>query len=319
MNYLVTGGAGFIGSNLVRRLMADGHHVVVVDDLSTGFLRNLPTGADFRKLDLRDRDAVRGLTLPLPLTAVYHLAAQSSGEASFDDPERDIAINHAGTLHVLELARAVGCRRLLYASSMSVYGEIDASVPAVSENSPCRPSSYYGVNKLASEHLIRVFSLQHTIDWTAFRFFSVYGPGQNMHNLKQGIVSIYMSYLMHGKPIHVKGALDRFRDLIYVDDVIEAMVRTEQCVTCHGQVFNVGTGQKTTVESMVRGLLAAYGKTDFRSWVNVDGSTPGDIKGFVADMTLLGSAIGWVPQTPLFDGLRRMKEWVDSTQDWWRS
>jgi len=315
--YIVTGGAGFIGSRLAKRLLEDGHRVYILDDLSTGFERNIPAGAAFFKVDVNDVGLLRDLDLPQRVDALFHFAGQSSGEASFDDPLRDIDVNYRATYNVLELAAKKEVGRFIYASSMSVYGEIEQSHRGVSEDHPALPISYYGCNKLASEKLITVFARQANIKPTILRFFSIYGPGQNMRNLKQGIVSIYISYLMKNRPVIVKGALNRFRDLTYIDDLTDLLIKCEDSKDTFHQVLNVGTGIKTTVEDLLKAILTAFGKKDFEKWVRVVGNTPGDIMGCTADITKLEKALNWKPQYRIAEGLAKMKLWLDETKGLW--
>ena len=315
--YIVTGGAGFIGSRLAKRLLEDGHRVYILDDLSTGFERNIPAEATFCKVDISDGGRLRDLGLPEKVDTLFHIAGQSSGEASFDDPPRDIDVNYKATYNMLELAERKGVERFIYASSMSVYGEIEQSERGVSEDHPALPISYYGCNKLASEKIIRVFTRRVNIKPTMLRFFSIYGPGQNMENLKQGIVSIYNSYLMKNKPIIVKGALNRFRDLTYIDDLTDLLIKCENCEDTFDQVLNVGTGIKTTVEDLLKAILKAFGKKDFEKWVKVEGNTPGDIMGCTANIVKLKRALNWEPQYRIEEGLLKMKLWLDETKDFW--
>ena len=315
--YIVTGGAGFIGSRLAKRLVENGHNVYILDDLSTGFERNIPVEATFCKVDISKYRELLEFKLPEKIDVVFHLAGQSSGEASFDDPRRDIDVNYKATYNMLELAAKKGVDRFIYASSMSVYGELEQGDRGISEDHPARPISYYGCNKLASEKLIKVFARRVDIKPTVLRFFSIYGPGQNMRNLKQGIVSIYLSYVIQNKPIVVKGALNRFRDLTYIDDLTDALIRCENCQETFNQVLNVGTGIKTTVEDLLRAILKVFGKEDFDRWVKIERHTPGDVKGFAADVTRLKEALIWEPQHRIEDGLSKMKRWLDETKDWW--
>lgn len=315
---IVTGGAGFIGANLVKRLLQRGDQVFILDDFSTGFSRNVPKEATLFTVDISNFKDVQELNLPKKVDTIYHLAAQSSGEASFDDPSRDIDINYKGTYNILKLAEMMNCSRFIFSSSMSVYGEIIGETPVVSEDCACLPISFYGGNKLASEKLISIFSRNKEINPTIFRFFSVYGPGQNLSNMKQGIVSIYISFLMKNQPVHVKGSLDRFRDLIFIDDVVDVLVQAESSVATYNQVFNLGTGKKTTVEEILSALLNSFDKDDFNRWVRVEGSTPGDIKGCVADISKLHKCLAWTPKVGIIDGVKKMKSWADETADWWQ-
>lgn len=315
-NYIVTGGAGFIGSVVAKRLIGSGAKVYIIDDLSTGFERNVPAGAILYKANISSYSEIDKLTIPHTIDAVFHLAAQSSGEASFDDPLRDADVNYKGTYNILSLAKKTGSKRFIYASSMSVYGEA-AGKSKVSEESDCHPSSYYGCNKLASEKMINVFAGGAGIAHTILRLFSVYGPGQNMNNMKQGIVSIYLSYLLKDNPVHVKGSLDRLRDLIYIDDVASAFTGCVENKSSFGRTFNIGTGRKTTVRELLNVLLEVYGKEDFKKWVHSEGSTPGDVKGCVADITKARKILNWKPEHDLRKGVGNMKEWVDDTKHLW--
>ena len=313
----MTGGAGFIGSHLSKRLVQDGHRVYILDDLSTGFERNIPAEATFCKVDISDGGRLRDLELPEKVDTLFHIAGQSSGEASFDDPLRDIDVNYKATYNMLELAAAKEVDRFIYASSMSVYGEIEQNDCGVSEDRPALPISYYGCNKLASEKLIRVFARRINIKPTILRFFSIYGPGQNMTNLKQGIVSIYISYLMKNRPIVVKGALNRFRDLTYIDDLTDVLIKCEDCKQTFNHIFNVGAGIKTTVEDLLRAILKVFDKNNFDKWVKVEGNTPGDIMGCTADVSKLTRALQWKPHCSIEEGLAKMKLWLDETKDLW--
>jgi UDP-glucose 4-epimerase len=201
---------------------------------------------------------------------------------------------------------------------MSVYGNVPSAHGPVREEHDCIPVSYYGGNKLASERLIRIFSKVAGMNSTIFRLFNVYGPGQNMRNMKQGMVSIYLSYLMKNKPVLVKGSLSRFRDFIYVDDVTEACLRSLDARTTFGGTFNLGTSRKTAVKALLDLLLKVYDKKDARKWVLVQGNTAGDVTGLTANISRLKKALGWGPEVGLQDGIGRMKEWLDVSAKFWK-
>lgn len=317
--YIVTGGAGFIGCNLAGRLIREGNEVHVLDDLSTGFLRNIPDKAIFHQVDISHLNSLLKLDLPEKVDTVYHMAAQSSGEASFDDPVHDIEANYLATYNILKLAEKKHCKRFLYASSMSVYGEVNSGDVPIDEQHPCNPVSYYGCNKLASEKLIRVFVQNTDIKPTIFRLFNVYGPGQNMKNMKQGMASIYMSYLMKDMPVIVKGSVDRFRDFIYVDDLVDALINSESCSATYHEIFNVGTGYRTTVLELLRAILKAFHKDDFNRWIVVQGNTPGDVKGFTANISKIETVLQWTPRYDIEQGIAEMKAWIDQTMHLWRN
>jgi UDP-glucose 4-epimerase len=307
---LVTGGAGFIGSHLASRCLSLGHEVVVVDDLSTGDGRNVPRGAEFFEMDLSREEDYRELR-PFDFDAVFHLAAQSSGEISNENPARDLEVNTLGTLFLLSACRREGVRRFLYSSSMAVYGNLD-HLQARESDVP-RPLSFYGISKLASEHYIRHFILEG-LEPTIFRLFSVYGPGQNLANLKQGMVSIFLAYLLEGKPVHVKGSGDRFRDFIFIDDVLDAWMGAFENPVTFGKTYNLGTGRSTTVSRLVEEEIRAFGQDPGSYPVLYEGSTPYDQFGLSADISLIGAETGWSPKVELRDGLGRMVTWANGTK-----
>lgn len=295
--YLVTGGAGFIGAALTNRLIQTGNKVVVIDNLSTGFKRKVPEGAVFIKGGCDDVEIIQQL-YTYKFDSVFHIAGQSSGEVSFDDPVSDLQTNTQSTLLLLKLCEETGCKKFLYASSMAVYGDVK-ELP-VSEDAITNPKSFYGVGKLASEHYLKIYS-QFDISTAALRLFNVYGPGQNMTNLRQGMVSIFLAQAFENNHIHIKGSEDRFRDFIFIDDVVEAFIRAEDKMTMGKNYnWNVCTGQKTTV-----GQLVIEIENSFSSKISKEykGQTKGDQFGIFGDNERICKDIGWIPSVTLKDGL----------------
>jgi len=303
---LVTGGAGFIGSHLCRRLLQEGWVVDVLDNLSTGFRGNIPEGAGFVFGDV-SKDEFLNLLPRDDYDAIFHLAAQSSGEISFEDPSYDLKTNCHSTLLLLSWSLQHGIRRFIYTSSMSVYGDQD-SQPVKEEFTP-KPKSFYGVGKLASESYVNIYS-HMGLETTSLRLFNVYGPGQNMENLKQGMVSIYMAYILKGQEIIVKGSPDRYRDFVYIDDVIECYMRCLAHPSAYGKTYNVGSGVKTTVRDLVRAELLAFGHDPDRYPIRYESNTPGDTFGIYADITKIRNEVGWTAETSLEAGLSRMSQWA---------
>jgi UDP-glucose 4-epimerase len=302
--YLVTGAAGFIGAALAARLLSEGHEVVAIDNLSTGNRANLPAGVEFHQADCQDGSLYDRLPRRA-YEAIYHIAGQSSGEISFDNPVYDLQTNTQSTLLLLRHALDLGCRRVYYASTMSVYG--DQPDAPVAETAVPAPRSFYGVGKLASEHYLRIYS-QYGIDAVALRLFNVYGPGQNMANLRQGMASIYLAQALSEGAIHVKGGGDRFRDFVYIDDVVAAFLALRKRQEAGYAVFNVATGIRTRVRELVDLIRDRLPGRDIP--VTYAGSTPGDMFGIVADCTAAFESLGWRAEVNLAEGLGRMTQWA---------
>ena len=307
MRVLVTGGAGFIGSHLADALVKAGHSVVVVDNLSTGKRENIPSHAEFLELDLVRSDFLDSLPSG-DFDAVCHLAAQSSGPASAEMPYYDLQVNAASTLLLSRwcLQRAVS--RFLYASSMAIYGNAE-SVP-VKEDAPCIPRSYYGISKLASEHLLRLAAAEG-LRVTNLRMFSVYGPGQNLGNLKQGMASIYLAYLLRGVEVPVTGSFERFRDLVYIDDVVDAWLRALVLPVTPAEAYNIGSGRPTTVRELLTALLKAMDLPSDYPIRELPGSIS-DQFGLYANISAAHRDLQWQPTVLLSDGLKRMVAWARS-------
>lgn len=301
--YLITGVAGFIGAAVAAKLLAQGHEVVGLDNLSTGALENIPGGVRFFQGDCQD-GRMYGEVLPKePYAAIFHIAGQSSGEISFDDPVYDLRTNAESTLRLLKFALAMGCTRFIYASTMSVYGS--PASPVVNESAPAVPQSFYGVGKLASEHYLRIYE-NYGIRSTALRLFNVYGEGQNMANMRQGMVSIYLAMLVRDGHIHVKGNPDRFRDFVYIRDVVTAFLACLEHPESIGKCLNIGGSGRVHVHELVEKLCAL--STDPVT-VEYSGSTAGDVFGIAADGSLAKQCLDYVPAFTLDQGLARMYDW----------
>ena len=297
---VVTGVAGFIGSQVAARMAHEGFSVVGVDDLSSGKVANIPSSIDFVEGDL----AVQGTIAKLPkqCAAVLHLAGQSSGEMSFDYPVADLHKNTVSTLNLIQYAISVGAQRFVYASSMSVYGNVPDA--PIAEDEHVAPLSCYGVGKLAAENYLAVFAKQ--LSSVNMRMFNVYGPGQDMSNLRQGMVSIYLAQALANRHIVVKGSLERFRDFIFIDDVVEAWFRAVTFDGVGGSTINIGTGVRTTVAQVLETVKGHVVGTT----VEVTDPTPGDQNGIYADTARLRSVLQMNEFVGLAEGVRRFSEFV---------
>jgi len=311
MRVLVTGGAGFIGSHLVDRLLDDGHHVVVLDDLSTGTRGNLPFGhgrLDLQVGDVADEDAVRRAMLGCD--TVVHLAAVASVEASVRDPIRTHRSNLLGSMRVFLEAAAEPGRRVLYASSAAVYG--DAHDLPIGEATVPRPLSPYAIDKLAGEHYLAHLHRTGRVVGTAFRFFNVYGPRQDPSSPYSGVIGIFLDRAARGEAVTVYGDGRQTRDFVYVADVVDALAAALGGAAAGVQarpehpgelpVFNVARGQAV---SLLDVLDAVAGLTNVPGVTRIEhaAAREGDVRHSLADITRLRAALGWSPRTPLVEGL----------------
>jgi UDP-glucose 4-epimerase len=293
---LVTGGAGFIGSAMVERLIEQGADVLVGDR------KNVPSDVELLEVDLHEDRPLEALN-GHEIDTVFHLAGQSSGEKSFDDPEYDLNSHVVSTFNLLRWCKANDVNRILYASSMSVYG--DPEYLPVDEIHPVDPKTYYAAGKLGAEAYVKLFD-NLGLNTTIFRLFSVYGPGQNMTNMKQGMVSIYLSFVLRGEKLLIKGSTDRFRDFVYVEDVIDAWIKATNEPDTYGEVYNVCRNKRIEVSELVDTMLKVYGEEDHP--IEVTDGTPGDQFGIWGDSSKLQNDIQWSPTVSIEEGLKRMIE-----------
>jgi UDP-glucose 4-epimerase len=305
-HYLITGGSGFIGFALAQALRSDGHQVTLIDRVPPPFWR----GAKFIRGDISSSRFMSGLKVKPRVDAVLHLAAQTSARISQEKPILDVDSNAKGTLQVLEWSKKNEVRRILYASSMAVYGQ--PLKPQIHERVPPAPVSNYGVSKLAGEHYLQAYK-QYGIAPTIFRLFNVYGPGQNLKNLKQGMVSIYLAYLLKKKEIPITGSLERFRDFICVADVVRAWQLALTHPVTIGKTYNLGTGTKTTVRELLDVLIDACGHNPSTYPTRQISKHAGDQFGLVSDSTLFQQDTGWKPLITLPQGIGQMVRWARSS------
>lgn len=303
-NYLVTGGCGFIGSHLCDALIAEGHGVRVLDDLSTGKLENLDPSAILVVGDVADRDAVAAAMKGMD--GCFHLAAVASVKRSIEDWTGTHRTNLTGAINVFDAARKARHGKpvpVIYASSAAVYGD-NASMP-LRESESLRPLTPYGADKLGCELHARVASLIHGVPTTGFRFFNVYGPRQDPASPYSGVISIFAERIMSNQPVTVFGDGRQVRDFVYVGDVVRFLIAGMERDDDHAQVFNVCTGTTTTILQLAKTLASIVG-TEFRF-----GNRPprtGDIRTSLGDPEKALRILGVETTTPLGDGLRATVE-----------
>ena len=300
---LVTGGAGFIGSNLVRALLERGDEVVVLDNFATGSRANLD-GLDVKVVEgelrsyERVHNAVRGAEV------VFHFGALGSVPRSVQDPLTSSAVNVEGTLNVLLAARDVGVRRVVYSSSSSVYG-VRRDLP-VKEDAPPDPLSPYGVTKLAAERFCVAFARVYDgLETTVLRFFNVFGPRQSPHSQYAAVVPLFMTAIAAGEPITIHGDGQQSRDFTYIGNVVDAAIRAAFADGANGRIFNIASSRSASVNHLADTIGGILGKPVHKEHVD---SRTGDIRDSWADVTAAREALGWEPTVGLEDGLRLTAE-----------
>jgi UDP-glucose 4-epimerase len=292
---LVTGGAGFIGSHLVDALIAAGHEVTVIDDLSSGAARNVPPAADLQTIDIVDRGALRDAIERARPEAVYHLAAQASVVASVENPLRDCAVNVEGTLNVLDAAARLRAPVVFTSTGGALYGD-DAPMPTTEERLPA-PLSPYGASKWAAEAYVNTWSLAGDIPHAVCRLGNVYGPRQSPHG-EAGVVAIFSHHLHVGKAPKLYGHGAPTRDYVYVEDVVRALL----AASGHRGTYNVATGVETDVRTVWDELQAA---AEVQIEPQLAELRPGELQHSCLDASRAARELGWRAEVSIGEGLRR--------------
>lgn len=313
MKILVTGGAGFIGSHLTRRLLAEGHTVSVVDNESTGRRENVPAAASYTRADVTRPEEIEP-AFARGLDAVCHIAGQVSIIRSFTNPVADLMTNVAGTVNVLDLCVKYKVPRLIYASSMTVYGDC-RNVPTP-ETQPCQPDSYYGITKHAAERYVHATAARPDLGFdfrvTSLRMYSVYGPGQALDNPYQGVLGIFLGRLLRGEPITIFGDGEQTRDFVYIDDIVEGWIRALNSPSSHGRVLNLGSGRSLTINQLAERAMAALGVPQDPSRILRAPLRPGEQRSIRADIRRARAVLGWEPRTDFEAGLAETVRWARS-------
>jgi UDP-glucose 4-epimerase len=267
INILVTGVAGFIGSSFVNKLNLKFYNIYGIDDFSSSDKSQLPK----KKINFFKKDLSIGLPKKLYkkeviIDYIYHFAGQSSGELSFKDPKLDLEKNTISTLNLIKFSIEKKIKTFFYMSSMSVYGNTNKA----NEKSELKPNTCYGVSKLSSEYYLKVFEKE--LNYVIFRLFNIYGPGQNLNNIYQGMIRIYLTQLIKSDKLNIKGSMNRYRDFVYIDDLVNILISSINKKSLIGQTINIGTGKKTYIRDVVKIIKTLKKKVK----VNILNGTKGD-------------------------------------------
>ena len=315
MRALVTGGAGFIGSTLVDRLLLEGHAVDAVDDLSKGSLANLVFARSnpdheftFQRLDVRSDQLVALIARRRP-EVVFHLAAQADVRVSVERPVFDADVNVLGTLQVLEGARQAGTRKVVFASSGgTIYGDVDPADLPVRETQAQRPVSPYGVAKKAAGDYLVAYRELHQMEFTNLALANVYGPRQDPHG-EAGVVAIFAGRLLAGDRCTIFGDGEQTRDFVYVDDVVDSFSRAAE--RGGGLLMNIGTGVETSVNRLYAVMAAAAGADHPPEYA---AERPGELRRSSLDPGRAGLHLGWKPWTTVEEGCRAVLDWFSAAR-----
>ena len=303
MKYLVTGGAGFIGSHIVDRLLADGQQVRVLDNFSSGKRENLPPGnkVEIIEGDVGDFDTVRKAMEGVDI--VFHEAAIASVPDTVRDPLASARVNYVGTVNVLEAARQAGARRVMFADSAAVYGDLPG-LPK-QEDMPVKPLSPYAIDKLASEDACRVYHHLYGLETVCLRYFNVFGPRQDPSSPYSGVISIFSAALKSGKQPLIFGDGEQTRDFVYVSDVVEANIRAATAPDAAGRAINIATGSTISVNDML-GTICKLQSAKFDP--EYKPAREGDIRHSYADISSARELLQWQPVVSFEDGLKKLFE-----------
>ncbi len=312
--YLVTGGAGFIGSNIVERLLENGDWVRVLDNFSTGRRSNLDfvlqrpgfqARFDLLEADLRDLEACRKAVAGVDV--VFHQAALPSVQRSVEDPGASHAVNATGSLNLLVAAREAGVKRLVYASSSSVYGD-NPALPKLESHST-RPLSPYAVAKLAAEHYVRSFHEVYGFEGVALRYFNVFGPRQNPDSQYAAVIPRFIRSVMRGETVDIFGDGEQSRDFTYIENVVQANLKASVAPGAPGKVFNIACGGRVSLNDLLAMLGRVLGTPAQARYL---APRIGDIKHSQADIGLAERELGFRCEVSIEEGLRRTVEHFQS-------
>ncbi len=315
MKILVTGGAGFIGSNLVDALILEGHHVRVIDGLSTGKLSNLDEARkqglgrfEFYNLDITE-DEVVDLIKDFQPEIIYHLAAQADVRVSVNDPLYDAKVNVLGSLNILKGAAEAKAKRIIYAASGgTIYGDVDASMLPVNESNPKLPVSPYGISKGVVLDYLRSFYLTYGIEYVALALANVYGPRQDPHG-EAGVIAIFADQVLNSKQSVIYGDGEQTRDFVFVDDVIDAFVKAQS--KGDNLLINIGTSQETSVNRLYKVMCEAANKKENLVY---KGARAGELLANSLDNTRALIQLSWRPWTSIEEGIAKTLEFMSKSR-----
>lgn len=305
---LITGGAGFIGAHLTKKLNHNKRNKILVVDLlkNRGGISYLNPNNKFICGNITNSKILSKIEAWKP-QVIYHLAAQSGSEGAYEDPKHDLLTNALGTYFLAKLAKKIKCKKFIYTSTVAVYGSNNKTI---TEKTKIQPDSIYGVSKYAGELFLRQILFNTKVKTYIFRVFNTYGPGENLNNLKKGMVSIFCSYIWKNKPIIVKGSLARFRNFTYVDDCAEVLAKTMNNKRLKNfEILNLTSKKKINVRELISNILKVKNIKKYK--IKVQKRTPGDSFGLHSNNSLLIKKFPKFRFNSLQSGLKKYFKWID--------
>lgn len=298
---LVTGGAGFIGSHIVDRLLHDGVQVIVLDDFSSGKRENLPSNTGLTVVEGSVQDYASVFPLCENVDWVFHEAAVASVPKTIDDPLGTQKVNYQGTLNVLNAAKENGVKKFVFAASAAAYGDLPG-IPK-EEQMAVKPLSPYAIDKLASEYAASVYHSLYGLETVCLRYFNVYGPRQDPSSPYSGVISVFVDRISGQAQPTIFGDGEQFRDFVFVEDVVEANMKAVTTSGIGGQIFNIATGKKVTLNELLALVCEIY---DVEFKPKYAAVRQGDIRKSLANIDKAKTLLHWEPAMPLREGLKAL-------------
>ena len=311
MNILITGGSGFLGSKLAEKFLLKGHNVTVIDIHKSKyeFRKKILKKTKFFKANITSLDSLKKVKVKSN-SVLLHCAGQASAALSFKNPQDDLKKNILGMMNIIKFADIKKIKKIIFASTFNVYQE-NRSTPKLQEISYCEPKSLLSVSKLAAENYLKIYASHLKIKWNILRMFNVYGPGQDPNNPNLGMISIFLNMAKNNPIINVKGSLKRFRDFIYIDDVVDAWYKTAIDQKNFNKIYNLGSGSKVTLNQLFNLISKIINK---KLKIRVRKGTPGDFLGCYSDISKIKKDLKFNPKVNLNTGIKNFSNWLDENK-----
>ena len=304
MLVIITGGSGFLGSNLAKFFIRQNHKIIIIDRVKNNNLYS--KDYIFYKCDLNDKKNLEKIKIDQE-NILLHCAGQPSAAKSFEDPITDLKTNILTTVNILDWAKKNKTKKIIYASTFNVYKENSKNIK-LKETDACEAKSLYAISKKSAENYIRLYGSHLGIKWNILRMFNIYGPGQNPKNNFLGMISIFLNMAKSNKEIIVKGSLERFRDFVFIDDVVEVWYKIAISTEHFNKIYNLGSGKKTKLNFLIKKIIEI---SNSKSLIKQTEGTPGDFKGCYANIDLLKKDFNYTPRVSLNLGLKIFNKWLD--------